>query len=205
MLEDAVAALKAGLGDEEETAEQWSPTIAIGAPVMIPETYVSDLQLRLALYRRLATFESEEELVTFRAELVDRFGPIPPEIDQLLAVMAIKVLCRRANIEKVEAGPKGIIVSFRDKSFANPAGLVKYVGEQGSFAKVRPDMKVVFLREADDIARRLKTTNRIVKELVAVSEGKAVSALTPPQRAPTPPQPVNPRARVQAYQPRGRR
>jgi transcription-repair coupling factor (superfamily II helicase) len=207
MLEDAVAALKAGLGDEEETAEQWSPTIAIGAPVMIPETYVSDLQLRLALYRRLATFETEEEVVTFRAELVDRFGPIPPEIDQLLAVIAIKVLCRRANIDKVEAGPKGIIVSFRDNSFANPAGLVKYVGEQGSFAKVRPDMKVVFLREADDIARRLKTTNRIVKELVAVSEGKTVSALTPPQppRAPSPPQPVNPRARVQAYQPRGRR
>ncbi|MGA0593839.1 transcription-repair coupling factor [Enterovirga sp. CN4-39] len=207
MLEDAVAALKAGVEDEEETDEQWSPTIAIGAPVMIPETYVSDLQLRLALYRRLATFETEEELVTFRAELVDRFGPIPPEIDQLLAVMAIKVLCRRANIEKVEAGPKGIIVSFRDNSFANPAGLVKYVGEQGSFAKVRPDMKVVFLRETDDIGRRLKTTNRIVKELLAVSEGKSVSALVPP--APPPPaqpaRPVPARSRLQSFPPRGRR
>jgi transcription-repair coupling factor (superfamily II helicase) len=206
MLEDAIAALKAGGGLEEEVDDQWSPTIAVGAPVVIPETYVSDLQLRLALYRRLATFETEDEVVTFRAELIDRFGPIPPEIDQLLAVIAIKVLCRRANIDKVEAGPKGIIVSFRDKSFANPAGLVKYVSEQGSFAKVRPDMKVVFLREAEDIARRLKTTNRIVKELVAVSEGKAVSALMPtPQRAPNPPQPVSARPRPQAYQPRGRR
>jgi transcription-repair coupling factor (superfamily II helicase) len=208
MLEDAVAALKAGVTDEDGTEEQWSPTIAIGAPVMIPETYVSDLQLRLALYRRLATFETEEEVVTFRAELVDRFGPIPPEIDQLLAVIAIKVLCRRANIDKVEAGPKGIIVSFRGNSFANPAGLVTYVGEQGSFAKVRPDMKVVFLREAEDIGRRLKTTNRIVKELLAVAEGKAVSALVPPPpRAPEPvrsaPAPV--RGRPQAYPVGGRR
>jgi transcription-repair coupling factor (superfamily II helicase) len=146
--------------------------------------------------------------VSFRAELIDRFGPIPPEIDQLLAVIAIKVLCRRANIDKVEAGPKGIIVSFRGNSFANPAGLVTYVGEQGSFAKVRPDMKVVFLREAEDIGRRLKTTNRIVKELLAVAEGKAVSALVPqPPRAPEPvrsaPAPV--RGRPQAYPVRGRR
>jgi transcription-repair coupling factor (superfamily II helicase) len=75
MLEDAVAALKAG-GDEPAVDDQWSPTIAVGAPVTIPEEYVSDLQLRLGLYRRLATFEGEEELVSFRAEMVDRFGPI---------------------------------------------------------------------------------------------------------------------------------
>ncbi|MDB5513138.1 MAG: transcription-repair coupling factor, partial [Enterovirga sp.] len=206
MLEDAVAALKAGLGDEQETEEQWSPTIAIGAPVMIPETYVSDLQLRLGLYRRLSTFEGEEEVATFRAELVDRFGPIPSEIDQLLAVINIKVLCRVANIDKVEAGPKGIIVSFRDNSFANPTGLVRYVAEQGSFAKVRPDMKVVFLREAEDVGRRLKTTTRIIKELVGVSKGQAVSAVMPPP--PPAPQPTPPRAREarpSSFPPRRRR
>ncbi|MBV9076119.1 MAG: transcription-repair coupling factor [Methylobacteriaceae bacterium] len=189
MLEDAVAALKAGVEEPVED-EQWSPTIAVGAPVTIPEDYVSDLQLRLALYRRLATFEGEDEIAAFRAELVDRFGPVPPEVDQLLAVMGIKVLCRRANIDKVEAGPKGIIVSFRDNAFANPTGLVAYVGEQGSFAKVRPDMKVVFLREVDDLARRLKTTNRIVKELLAVAEGKKVSPLGVPIPKPAPPPPA---------------
>ncbi len=194
MLEEAVAALKAGIEDDEPAADQWSPTIAVGAPVMIPETYVSDLQLRLGLYRRLSTFETEEEVATFRAELVDRFGPVPGEIDQLLAVIAIKVLCRRANIEKVEAGPKGIIVGFRDNKFAEPAGLVRYVGEQGSFAKVRPDMRVVFLREAEEIGLRLKTTTRIVKELVAVAQGKAVSALQLPQ-PPAPPKPQPPAAK----------
>ncbi|WP_375457894.1 transcription-repair coupling factor [uncultured Enterovirga sp.] len=185
MLEDAVNQLKAGI--EEPPEEQWSPTIAVGAPVMIPEDFVPDLQLRLALYRRLATFETEDEIAGFRSELVDRFGKLPPEVDQLLAVIGIKVLCRQANIARVEGGPKGIIVAFRENSFANPAGLVAYVAEQGSFAKVRPDMKVVFLREVDEVAERLKTTRLIVKDLVAVSEGKVVSALTPTPKAPPPP------------------
>ena len=188
MLEDAVNQLKAGIDDP--APEQWSPTIAVGAPVMIPESFVSDLQLRLTLYRRLATFETEDEIAGFRSELVDRFGKLPAEVDQLLAVIGIKVLCRQANIDRVEGGPKGIIVAFRDNSFANPAGLVAYVGEQGSFAKVRPDMKVVFLRDVDDVADRMKTTRLIVKDLVAVSEGKAVSAFMPKPKAPPAPQPT---------------
>jgi transcription-repair coupling factor (superfamily II helicase) len=168
MLEEAVAQLKAGV--EEPVEEQWSPTIAIGAPVMIPETYVSDLQLRLGLYRRLATLETDAEIDTFGAEMIDRFGPLPEEVNQLLKIMAIKVLCRRANVEKVEGGPKGIIVSFRDNSFADPAGLVAYVAEQGSFAKVRPDMKIVFIRDVEDLDERLKATTSILRSLVRIAE-----------------------------------
>ncbi len=195
MLEDAIEQLKAGIDDPPP--EQWSPTISVGAPVTIPERFVSDLQLRLGLYRRLAKFETEEEIAEFRAELVDRFGKLPPEVDQLLAVIGIKVLCLQANVERVEGGPKGIIVTFRDNSFANPAGLLTYVAEQGSFAKVRPDMKVVFLRDIEGVAERLKTTRRIVKDLVAVSKGETVSAITP-KAAPRPPAfvPVRPRARI---------
>jgi transcription-repair coupling factor (superfamily II helicase) len=168
MLEEAVAQLKAGV--EEPAEEQWSPTIAIGAPVMIPETYVSDLQLRLGLYRRLATLETDAEIDTFGAEMIDRFGPLPDEVNQLLKIMAIKVLCRRANVEKVEGGPKGVIVSFRDNSFADPAGLVAYVAEQGSFAKVRPDMKIVFIRDVEDLDERLKATTTILRNLVRIAE-----------------------------------
>jgi len=170
MLEEAVAQLKAGI--EEPAEEQWSPTIAIGTPVMIPEHYVADLQLRLGLYRRLSTLESDGEIEAFGAELIDRFGPLPTEVDQLLKIMAIKVLCRRANIEKVDGGPKGIIVSFRDNSFANPAGLVAYVAEQGSFAKVRPDMKIVFIRDVEDPNDRIKATTSILRNLVRIAERK---------------------------------
>jgi len=170
MLEEAVSALKAGV--EEPAEDQWSPTIAVGTPVMIPEAYVPDLQLRLTLYRRLSTVETDQEIDAFGAELVDRFGPLPDEVGHLLKIMAIKVLCRRANVEKVEAGPKGIIVSFRDNAFANPAALVSYIAEQGSFAKVRPDMKVVFTRDIEALDERLKVTTGILRSLVRIAERK---------------------------------
>jgi transcription-repair coupling factor (superfamily II helicase) len=171
MLEDAVAQLKAGV--EEPAEDQWSPAIAVGAPVMIPETYISDLQLRLGLYRRLSTLETDAEIDAFGAELIDRFGPLPSEVQQLLKIMAIKVLCRRANIEKVDGGPKGIIVSFRDNSFANPNGLISYVAEQASLAKVRPDMKIVFIRDVEEPNERIKTTTTILRDLVRIAERKA--------------------------------
>ena len=170
MLEEAVAALKAGV--DEPAEDQWSPTIAVGTPVMIPEGYVPDLQLRLGLYRRLASLETDAEIDAFGAELIDRFGPLPDEVGQLLRIMAIKVLCRRANVEKVEAGPKGIIVAFRDNAFADPTALVGYVAEQGSFAKVRPDMRIVFMRDIENVAERLKATASILRNLVRLAERK---------------------------------
>ena len=167
MLEDAVAALKAG--QEVPADEQWSPTIALGAPVTMPEAYVSDLSVRLGLYRRLATLDSDAELESFGAELIDRFGPLPPEVEQLLKIVTIKILCRETNVEKVEAGPKGIVLHFRDRAFANPGKLAAYIAEQRSFAKVRPDMSVVFIRSLDTVAERLKETTAILRDLAKLA------------------------------------
>ncbi|MDE2364222.1 MAG: transcription-repair coupling factor [Hyphomicrobiales bacterium] len=171
MLTDAIEALKAG--DDQQEEEIWSPTITVGAPVTIPEDYVEDLQLRLQLYRRLSNIADEAEIESFAAEMIDRFGPLPPEVGQLMEIVAIKALARQAHVEKVEAGPKGVIVSFRDNSFANPQGLVRYVAEQGSRAKVRPDMKIVFVRDFDDAEERLDGTRQILRTLVALAQKKA--------------------------------
>jgi transcription-repair coupling factor (superfamily II helicase) len=171
MLEEAVASLKAGLEDDQGET-QWSPSITIGTPVMIPEPYVPDLHLRLGLYKRLSSLDTDQEINGFGAELVDRFGPLPDEVKQLLEIVQIKALCRRANVEKVDAGPKGVIVSFRDNAFANPEGLVRYVGEQGSLAKVRPDMRIVFIRDFDDAEERLKGTAVILRSLAQIAERK---------------------------------
>jgi transcription-repair coupling factor (superfamily II helicase) len=171
MLGDAIALLKAGV--EEPVEEAWSPTIAIGAPVTIPESYVGDLTLRLQLYRRLSTLESEQDIEAFAAEMIDRFGPVPPEVEQLLEIVAIKALCRRAHVEKVDTGPKGIIVAFRDGRFADPAGLARFISEQGRDAKVRPDMRVVFVREFDTMKQRLAGTRRLLRTLVSIAEKKA--------------------------------
>jgi transcription-repair coupling factor (superfamily II helicase) len=171
MLEEAVVALKAGI--EEPQEEAWSPSITVGVPVTIPESYIDDLSVRLNLYRRLSTLETDEEIATFGAEMVDRFGPTPDEVKQLLKLMSVKALCRKAHVEKLEAGPKGVIVTFRDNSFANPAGLVRYVSEQGPRAKVRPDMKIVFVRDLDDPDARLEAARRIMRDLAAIATKKA--------------------------------
>jgi transcription-repair coupling factor (superfamily II helicase) len=171
MLREAVEALKAGI--DEPAEEAWSPSITLGTPVTIPEDYVEDLHLRLSLYRRLAALQSDAEIESFAAELIDRFGPLPGEVEQLMQLVAIKALCRQAHIEKVEAGPKGVIVAFRENSFANPQGLVRYIAEQGSFAKVRPDMKIVFVREFETAAARLDGTRQILRALAAIAMKKA--------------------------------
>ena len=166
MLEEAVASLKAGI--TAPVADKWSPQITIGTPVMIPEDYVADLPVRLALYRRLAEVEDEREIDTFGAELADRFGPLPVEVEHLLQIVAIKALCRRANVEKIEAGPKGAVVTLRDNIFANPERLIGFIREQG--ARVRPDQKVVFFDDWEEPAQRLKGTAQILRKLVQLAQ-----------------------------------
>ena len=120
MLEDAVKALRSGESlDTHEVADEWSPQIDIGAAVLIPEGYVEDLSTRLSLYRRLADLQTDNEREAFAAELIDRFGPLPPEAGQLLKVVAIKGLCREANVAKIDVGPKGAVVTFRNPRFLN--------------------------------------------------------------------------------------
>ncbi|MCX5494083.1 transcription-repair coupling factor [Kaistia dalseonensis] len=177
MLEEAVAQLRQG-GDEEggEADGRWSPQITVGTPVMLPETYVPDLQLRLGLYRRLGDLDEPEQIDSFGAELIDRFGPLPEEVEHLLKIVYIKALCRKANVEKVDAGPKGIVIAFRHSTFPNPAGLIRYIGEQGSLAKVRPDQKIVLIRDWEDADKRLKGTAVVLTQLARLATGDGKKA-----------------------------
>jgi transcription-repair coupling factor (superfamily II helicase) len=168
MLEEAVLSLKAGIS--EPVADRWSPQITIGTPVLIPDDYVADLSLRLGLYRRLAEIEDEREIDAFGAEMADRFGPLPEEVDHLLKIVTIKALCRRANVEKIDTGPKGAVLSFRDNTFVDPERLVRFIREQGPAAKVRPDMKVVFFDDWERPEERLKGTTGILRNLVQMAE-----------------------------------
>ena len=174
MLEEAVVSLKAGITAPVE--DRWSPQITMGTPILIPEDYVADLSVRLALYRRLADLEDEREMDSFGAELVDRFGPLPKEVEHLLQVVAIKALCRRANVEKIDAGPKGAVLSFRDNLFANPAGLLHFIQAQGPNAKIRNDksgQKLVLLGDWDTPGLRLKGTAALLRALAGIAEKKA--------------------------------
>jgi transcription-repair coupling factor (superfamily II helicase) len=133
--------------------------------VLIPDTYVADLGVRLGLYRRIAALADNAEIDAFAVELVDRFGALPPEVENLLEIVAIKLLCRRSNVEKVDAGPKGAILAFRNNDFAHPDRLVRWMSEQVGSVKLRPDHRLVYRRGWDDPPARVKGIKSLMQEL----------------------------------------
>jgi transcription-repair coupling factor (superfamily II helicase) len=168
MLEEAVAAQREGGVDGFDDG-QWSPQINVGTAVLIPESYVADLDLRMSLYRRLSRLESEAEIEDFAAELADRFGPLPGDVLDLLSIVQVKRLCRQAGVEKIDAGPKGATIAFRHDTFSNPVGLVEYIGRHAKTAKVKPDQKLVILRDWPEAKERLKGVQQLLKELAKIA------------------------------------
>ena len=165
MLEDAVSDLRAEKGRRRAGDERdWTPNISLGLPVLIPETYVRDLPVRLGLYRRIGALATDAEGEAMAAELVDRFGPLPAEVENLLSVVSLKRECRAAEVEKLDAGPKGMVVQFRHNRFRNPAGLIAWLGTRGSTHRLRPDHKLAVVREMS-VLERVRTARDVLGNL----------------------------------------
>jgi transcription-repair coupling factor (superfamily II helicase) len=165
MLEDTIARIKSGeLQGSPEDDGQWAPQINLGVPVLIPESFVPDLDVRLGLYRRLSQLSTKVELEGFAAELIDRFGELPKEVNTLLLVVRIKAMCKRAGISKLDAGPKGVTVQFHNDKFANPAGLVEFIHAERGAAKVK-DNKIILTRTWTTEADRIKGAYTVARDL----------------------------------------
>jgi transcription-repair coupling factor (superfamily II helicase) len=165
MLEETIAKIKSGeLQGLAQVDDGWSPQINLGVAVMIPDAYVPDLDIRLGLYRRLSSLATKVELEGFAAELIDRFGAIPKEVNTLMLIVRIKAMCKRAGISRIDAGPKGATLQFHNDKFANPAGLVEFLREQGPAAKVQGN-KVVLMGEMKSEGDRIKGAFAIAKAL----------------------------------------
>jgi transcription-repair coupling factor (superfamily II helicase) len=167
MLEDAVVDIRAGQG-RQAADRDWTPNISLGLPVLIPEDYVRDLPVRLGLYRRIGALASDAETEAMAAELVDRFGNLPEEVENLLGVVALKRACREAGVEKLEAGPKGMVLTFRGNAFGNPAGLVGWLSSKGGLVRLRPDHKLAIAREMD-VATRLRFARDTLENLARLA------------------------------------
>ncbi|MCE2510517.1 MAG: transcription-repair coupling factor [Alphaproteobacteria bacterium] len=167
LLEEAVAEAR---GERAKAAgEAWTPEIHLGMPVLIPEDYVADLGLRLELYRRIARLENRAEIEEFAAELIDRFGPIPKEVENLLETVAIKQLCKAAGIGRLEAGPKGALIGFYKDRFAKPERLADFLMTQVGEVKLRPDHKLVYRRGWEDLQDRVTGVRHLVENLAKLA------------------------------------
>ena len=171
MLEEAISRIRSGqmevLTDDDG---QWAPQINLGVPVLIPEDYVPDLDVRLGLYRRLSGLTTKVELEGFAAELIDRFGPLPKEVNTLLLIVRIKAMCKRAGIAKLDGGPKGATIQFHNDKFANPAGLVEFVQAQDGLAKIR-DNKIVVRRDWQKTRDKIQGAFAIARDLAEKVRG----------------------------------
>jgi transcription-repair coupling factor (superfamily II helicase) len=174
MLEEAIAKIKSGeLEGLSAADDQWAPQINLGVPVLIPEDYVPDLDVRLGLYRRLSGLSTKVELEGFAAELIDRFGKLPREVNTLLLVVRIKAMCKRAGIAKLDGGPKGATIQFHNDKFASPQGLVEFIQDQKGLAKIK-DNKIVVRRDWAKESDKIKGAYAIARDLaVKVKESKS--------------------------------
>src|SRR6185312_9740071 len=173
LLEEAVASAR-GRAQEAERAE-WSPTINLGIPILIPEEYVADLSVRMGLYRRLGGLTTQAEIDSFAAELVDRFGKTPPEAEFLLQTIALKLLCRQANVEKIDAGEKAVVFSFHENEFPKPDRLIGWIQKNSPLVKLRPDHRVIVQRVWADERQRLSGVTGIVSALAKLAGAPASS------------------------------
>ncbi|MEL6801201.1 MAG: transcription-repair coupling factor [Pseudomonadota bacterium] len=172
MLEEAIAKIRSGemegLLDDDG---QWAPTINLGVPVLIPEDYVPDLDVRLGLYRRLSGLHTKVELEGFAAELIDRFGKLPKEVNTLLLVVRIKAECKKAGIARLDGGPKGATIQFHNDKFANPEGLVEFIQDQRGMAKVK-DNKIIVRRDWTRDSDKIKGAFAIARDLAVKVKAK---------------------------------
>lgn len=166
MLEEAVASHREG--GEVVSERSWSPAINLGVAVLIPEDYVADLNVRLSLYRRLSELESDADRDSYAAELADRFGPVPEEARQLIQIAGVKALCRKAGIAKLDAGPKGAVLTFRADSVLDPMKLVAAVQKQPALFRLRPDGKMVVNGDWSTADQRLKGAKRAASFLAGI-------------------------------------
>ena len=178
MLEEAVAKIKSGEMDGiADDGGQWAPQINLGVPVLIPEAYVPDLDVRLGLYRRLSHLDTKVELEGFAAELIDRFGKLPKEVNTLILVVRIKGMCKKAGIAKLDGGPKGATIQFHNDKFASPEGLVEFIKDQNGLAKIC-DNKIVVRRDWAKDSDKIKGAFAIARDLAQKVVDKAKTGKT---------------------------
>ncbi|WP_347304329.1 transcription-repair coupling factor [Croceibacterium sp. TMG7-5b_MA50] len=169
MLEDAILSAKAGVaGIGRSETDGLSPQITVDAPIMIPEDYVPDLAVRMALYRRLNDAKDGREIEAMAAEMIDRFGPLPPATANLVKLIEIKHQAIAAHISKIDVGARGTLVAFHNDSFPDPMGLIAYVERLKGTAKLRPDNKLVINRAWGDPVSRLNGLYQLTRGLSAI-------------------------------------
>ncbi len=166
MLQDAIFSLKNPSKKEMELEQDdYSPQINLGLPVLLPEDYIADLNLRLSLYRNLANLKTLEEVDSFASQMIDRFGKYPEEVEYLLAVIKLKLKAKKINVDKIDAGPKAITFAFKDNKCLYPEKLLEFISNNQILIKLRPDQKLLISQEFVDVKQKIQFIEGLLEKL----------------------------------------
>ena len=162
MLKDAVNSFKNG---SKQIEEVWSPSISLGLSVLIPENYVYDLSTRMSLYRKAGELLNSDDIKNFSDELFDRFGPPPSQVNNLLTTLMIKNKCLKCKINFVDAGPKGLLLGFKNNFFKETEKLITLVNNSSGQLKIRPDQKLFFQKSLKTNEDKIETALSLINQL----------------------------------------
>jgi len=171
LLEEAIQAAKEESRHPDITSdtESFSPRIQLGISVFIPDDYISDVELRLGLYRRIAAQRTAQEIDAIAIEMIDRFGTLPESVFHLLEIMKLKLLCVQAGIDKVDVGPKGVVISFYNNRFSKPEVLIEYIHKNPATTKLRGDQKLLLLQNWKTARQRIEGMQQSLETILAMA------------------------------------
>jgi transcription-repair coupling factor (superfamily II helicase) len=138
LMEKAIREIKGEAPQEEEI----KPEIHLGVPAFIPETYMADEHRRLVTYKKVSLAETDEELAGIRAELLDCYGLVPPEVENLLAVIGIRNLLKTLKGKKMGYDGKAMSVFLQEKSPVDPVRIIELYRRKVRGVQLTPDLRL---------------------------------------------------------------
>jgi len=176
MLERAVQAIRAGRApDLDKPLQPLGQEVNLHAPVRIPDDYLPDVHGRLILYKRIASAAQPELLDDLKAEVVDRFGPLPPALRQLFDVTAIKLRMQPLAIVRLELGAAGGRVEFNPATTVDPLAVVKLVQSQPATYRLEGGVNLRITRSLSSFEERVAFAGQLLQKLETPSSAARVA------------------------------
>ncbi len=172
LLDRAVRALQSGKLPDFDLSSEHETQIELHLPALIPDDYLPDVHARLTLYKRIAGARDDTALRELQVEMIDRFGLLPPQVKNLFAIAALKLRATPLGIKKLELGPNGGRVLFRDKPDVEPMTILRLIQQQPRVYKLDGQDKLRVKMELPDAVERL----RVAQELLEMLAVKAKAA-----------------------------
>lgn len=163
LLESAVDALKEGREPSLEDLTSNQTEIEMRMPVLLPEDFIPDVNVRLSFYKRIASARNETELYELKVELIDRFGKLPDAARYLLHTAQLRQQAQSLGIKRIEGNERGGFIEFGDKNKVDPVYLIGLLQRQPQIYRLEGPTKLKFMQDLSDRTQRLK----FISELLA--------------------------------------